>query len=133
MSISEQVKELRELSDGIDEDEIGRYYGLCLETALDNAADTIESLSAKLADMERSAEDCGGWIPCKDRVPTNEECKVEHEFNVTVNANGFKTLTMDFEYETVRGKEVCRWKWLGRLSPWKVIAWRKKPEPYHEP
>ena len=35
MNISEQVKELRELSDGIEEDEIGRYYGLCLKVALD--------------------------------------------------------------------------------------------------
>lgn len=56
MNISEQVKELRELSDGIEEDEIGRYYGLCLKVALDEAADTIEALSAKLAAANEELE-----------------------------------------------------------------------------
>lgn len=54
MSISEQIKELRKMSQqypvNIDIDLFDR--------TLNQAADTIESLSAKLADMERSAEDC---------------------------------------------------------------------------
>lgn len=126
MSISEQINELRELAGGSP-----NYWKV-----LDEAADTIEALSAKLqaANMERSAEDCGRWIT--DRVPTKEECGdsfLGKEFAVTVDANGIKTLAMDFIYETVRGKEVSRWKWMGRISPWKVIAWRELPEPYHEP
>lgn len=50
--ISEQVKELRNIADC--------YYGEISSYAgqISKAADTIESLSAKLADMERSAEDC---------------------------------------------------------------------------
>lgn len=55
MSISEQVKELR------------TYANVSLyarenkaRELLNQAADTIESLSVKLADMERPAEDCGG-------------------------------------------------------------------------
>ncbi len=38
------------------------------------AADTIEVLSAKMADMERSAEDCGGgWIECESgKLPDKE-------------------------------------------------------------
>lgn len=51
MSISEQIKELREVAE--------MYEGLDGGKILSEAADTIESLSAKLADMERSAEDCG--------------------------------------------------------------------------
>lgn len=56
MSISEQVKELRELSESVDEDKIGKYLGLSYGIAFDKAADTIEALSAKLAkaNMERS-------------------------------------------------------------------------------
>lgn len=58
MSISEQVKELRGLAT-----ETRCLYDDDLHDALIYAADTIESLSAKLADMERSVEDCGGgWI-----------------------------------------------------------------------
>lgn len=53
MSISEQVKELREVAE--------MYEGLDGGKILSEAADTIEALSAKLADMERSAEDC--WKP----------------------------------------------------------------------
>lgn len=112
MSISEQVKELREVAE--------MYEGLDGGKILSEAADTIEALSAKLetankelerwhtdkindkiknpfawtstlcchncdhkdeyieeleaADMERSAEDCGGgWIECdKDNLPDKE-------------------------------------------------------------
>lgn len=66
MSISEQVKELRELADG---------YKMAdrplAANTIYHAADTIESLSAKLqaANMERSADCGGGWIPCKERLP----------------------------------------------------------------
>ena len=40
---------------------------------LEQAADTIEALSAKLraANMDKR-EDGGGWILCKDRLPTKE-------------------------------------------------------------
>lgn len=65
MSISEQVNYLRVIS-SIMQDKDWRI-------AIIYAADTIESLSAKLADMERSAEDCGGWIRCKkDNLPDKE-------------------------------------------------------------
>jgi rubrerythrin len=69
MSISEQVKELRENAKNFSEWEYNRFYD-----TISRAADTIESLSAKLADMERSAEDCGGgWIKCdKDNLPDKE-------------------------------------------------------------
>lgn len=116
--MSEQVKELREYSSN------NCDYGARLAK---KAADTIEALSAKLqaVNMENGA----GWIT--DRVPTKEECgNYGRTFNVTVYANGLQTMSMKFEYETVRGKEVCRWRWFDRLSPWEVIAWQPLPEPY---
>ncbi len=63
MNIREQVKELRELA-GILHD--GKRY--VDQEIVCQAADTIETLSAKLKDVERS-EDCGGWILCKDVLP----------------------------------------------------------------
>lgn len=98
-----------------------------IENALSEAADTIEALSVKLqaANMENGS----GWIT--GRTPTKEECgNYGKTFNVTVDANGLQTMSMKFEYETVRGKEVCGWKWFDRLSPWEVIAWKPLPEPY---
>lgn len=120
MSISEQVKELRELAEC--------YYSEIRHHAstITNAADTIEALSAKLQaangelerwhkdhinekiknpfantstlicsncdhkdeyieeleaeaeelkepNMERSAEDCGGWVPCSERMPEENQ------------------------------------------------------------
>lgn len=69
MSISEQVKELRKTAKSL-------YIVGYNEEAKEmyQAADTIESLSAKMADMERPEEDCGGgWIPCdKDNLPDKE-------------------------------------------------------------
>lgn len=69
MSISEQVKELREIAYECYLDDMVE-----LETMLKQAAGTIEALSAKLANMERSAEDCGGgWIECESgKLPEKE-------------------------------------------------------------
>lgn len=128
--ISQQIKEIKACAYA---HEASGDAILGTASILYQAADTIESLSEKLqaANMELAAEDCGGWIT--DRVPTKEECDgYKKEFAVTVDANGIKTMVMDFVYKTVRGKEVSRWKWRDRISPWKVIAWRELPEPYHE-
>ena len=69
--VSEQVKELRAWADSYYKADFGRDG---IVVALCKAADTIESLSAKLADMERSAEDCGGgWIECESgKLPDKE-------------------------------------------------------------
>ena len=71
MSISEQVKELRELANDVWLNS-NEKFGI----KINQAADTIESLSAKLqaANMERSAEDCGGgWIECESgKLPDKE-------------------------------------------------------------
>lgn len=74
MDISAQVKELRELAD-----DMKKYVGLRPKPRiLRESADTIESLSAKLqaANMERSAEDCGGrrsWKNMRGAVIGMEE------------------------------------------------------------
>lgn len=73
----------------------------------------------------------GGWIPCGERLPSKEECgEYGNEFLVTVKATDPTTMDMRYVHTTVRGKDVERWEWQGRISPWNVIAWRPLPEPF---
>ena len=67
--ISGQVHYLRSLAADQTPEALYEVFG-----ALNEAADTIEALSAKLTDMERSAEDCGGgWIECESgKLPDKE-------------------------------------------------------------
>lgn len=57
--INDQVKALRDVA--------GAYKHNGLSLILRQAADTIESLSAKL--QAANMENGGGWIPCEDRLP----------------------------------------------------------------
>ncbi len=142
MSISEQIKELRDKAD------VFERSGCAVDgivKAFREAADTIEFLSAKLADMEQSAEDCGGWIYCGDGKNLPEEHdsmfaklkgtekwdsamfeKISDDVNVTVEfENGErKTKTL----HTVDGK----WNGGQRGVKFKVIAWQPLPEPYRQ-
>lgn len=126
MSISEQVKELRAYSNSSLYAREGKARELLKE-----AADTIESLFAKLQaeNMERSAEDCGGWIPCKERLPENDMC-------VLAQVNGkYKNITFEdaFEFATyIKGEGWTLEEYPDYYNP-NVIAWRKLPEPYHKP
>lgn len=162
MSISEQVKELKELANS--------YYGEIKNhvSTIEKAADTIESLSEKLqaANMERSAdfeaileeikerifivevaefetesvalfddieeimrfhiteksaEDCGGWIPCKEKLP--EE-------------TGFYMVTKKIKETGERFSGKSRFDiekgWNDPLNFVDIVAWQSLPEPYHE-
>lgn len=125
MSISEQVKELREVAE--------MYEGLDGGKILSEAADTIESLSEKLTDMERPAEDCGGgWIPCKERLP-------EDGVDVLVWFEYFRYGEYDRLFQTKGISYTFNGEWSGFVngsSGWnqlRIIAWQPLPEPYHEP
>lgn len=131
MDISEQVKELRELAD-----DMGKYVGLRPKPIiLRQAADTIEALSTKLqaANMERSTEDCGGWIYCGDGNNLPKE-----PFGCVVTAIDTEPTTMA-NFETILPYQVgySGGTWNnsdGEAIPFEVIAWMPAPkEPYHEP
>lgn len=117
--ISEQVKELRKVAENFREWEYNRFYDVISE-----AADTIESLSAKLlaANMERPSEDCDGWIPCKERLP--EE-------------TGFYMVTKKIKETGERFSGKSRFDiekgWNDPLNFVDIVAWRFLLEPYHEP
>ncbi|MDE7323092.1 MAG: DUF551 domain-containing protein [Lachnospiraceae bacterium] len=155
--IIERVKELRRAGD------IRLYTGgICIpemSKLFNQAADTIEALSAKLKakeycdgcpgadiieipcteeckrrhfkaeNMQRSAADCvGGWIPCKDRLPTKEECiKSDCRFIVS---DGNRVHQGIFDYD------INHFVWFncnGTQIDEVSIAWMPLPEPYHEP
>lgn len=129
MDISAQVRILRSLSF-----ECHCQWKEELEFALSDAADTIESLSAKLqaANMERSADNFGEWISCKDRLPENYQDVLVSGDGIVKQAqfinNVFECEDPDFyavlDDEKVTGHEE---------TTFKAIAWQPLPEPYHEP
>lgn len=129
--ISEQVRKIAEQHENLE----------CV-SILQEAADTIESLSAKLqaANMENGS----GWIACEDRLPEERDSmfakfkgtdkwdsamfeKISDEVNVTVEFKDGKRKTMTLH--TCDGK----WRTDMRIVKFKVIAWQPLPEPYHEP
>lgn len=123
MRISEQVKELRNLAEYFQRQNRDYYTA----PALSEAADTIESLSAKLAaaNMERSDRHCGGgWISCEDRLP--EEHKL---YDIT-----FENSVGIHSDSAIYNPYLKRWLWDAdetELVENKVLAWAEKREPYH--
>ena len=130
MSISEQVSRLRYVANGM---EIGSYSENILIDMLNEAADTIESLSDKLqaANMERSA-DCGGWISCEDKLP-------EDGVDVLVWFEYFRYGEYNRLFQTKGISYTYNGQWSGFVngqSGWNqlsIIAWQPMPEDYHEP
>ena len=127
MSISEQVKELRNFGNNRKLDVFGYDE---IHKIMSQSADTIESLSAKLqaANMERSAEDCGGWIYCGDGKNLPEPGR---RYRVTALwKNGdFETRSV---YDLVYGTDGL---WHGEnYIPvfFEIIAWKPLEEPYKE-
>lgn len=98
------------------------------EFALTNQLAMLNNVIEKVKEQPKIGE----WIPCSERLPSKEECsKYREAFIVTVDANGLKTMAMEFEYTTIRGKEIGRWIWYDRVNiPWEVIAWKPLPDPY---
>ena len=149
MSIGEQIKGLRKAAKWFDSACFPEGVKLANE-----AADTIESLSAKLADMERSAEDCGGgWISCKDRLPENDGIYWAIVTLPKPVENGYSFMDTEQWYDSHTLEELCEWEknapkhtGLAKFEngDWKtstkrrftkILAWQPivEPEPYHEP
>lgn len=127
--LSEQVKELRTISSNLS---IGHNMSISLAIEyFREAADTIETLSAKLsaANMERStAYYNDGWIPCSERLPEekiNPITKDFCEYQVTFKIGNIKDIR---HYKFGRG----HW-WNGtEMMDEYVTAWRMHLTPYEE-
>lgn len=119
MSISEQVKDLRIAGGtciGMGKELIARF--------LLEAADTIEALSAKLADMGRSAEDCGGgWILANVK---NDNYICDYRLR---DYYGVILIT----YETLKKKRyvkavLCNYGHIYKKIGGEIIAWQFLPD-----
>ena len=113
--ISKQIDELRAYA----KDRKGE-----LAKPINDAADTIEMLSAKLhaSQMERSSQYYhGGWIPVSEKAHPTKEGK----YLVTDDAGGMATVDIDdFMYcDDGSGMWLCSQN---------VTAWMPLPEPYRE-
>lgn len=143
MSISEQINSqiglLRSLSF-----ECHCQWKEELEFALSDAADTIESLMQKLADMERSAEDCGGgWIYCGDGENIPEESGyylvTYHEWSNGEFLPKFDdTYVKRLHYQ--KNEQFMGWNFSKCVEKRaeddmnrEVLAWQPLPNPYNEP
>lgn len=137
-TISEQIKELRELAAQAKLATFGECTRKIYESALNDAADTIEILSAKLqaANMERSTSYYnGGWILCSDRLPEEN-----HFYNVTI-FDGEDYMVEPAYYAKIGyfGQKNIRPNWwtdctsnaeLIEDEEQTVVAWQPLPEPY---
>lgn len=94
---------------------------------LNQVADTIEFLSAKLAaaNMERSDRYYGGgWILCEDRLP---ECGKRYLVTALWKDGEFVTYSV---YDAVYGSDGMWHTHNYAPVSYKVIAWMPLPEPY---
>lgn len=117
--LSEQVNKIRKVAKCV-------YLATDKEAAddiastLNQAADTIEALSAKLA-----AVNSGGWIAISERLPTKEESiKNDNRF---ILDDGNRRYEGFFDYIE---KRFVRFNCYGMQTDECVIAWREMPEEY---
>lgn len=111
--LSEQIKHLRELSDTA---RSNVYSFEALSQSLNQSADTIEALSAKL--QAANMENGGGWIACEDRLPEESG-----DYLIT-NEDGNSTCA----YYSKNGNWWCGIE-EGCIAFYPV-AWQPLPEPY---
>ena len=114
-----------------------------LAKLINDAADTIELLSAKLhaSQMERSSQYYhDGWIPCEEKMPEEHEWIGTLKFGTTISDEVYVT------FENPKGERFCKHIRFqnGELSNYdkreidicfkgsKPIAWRPLPEPYRK-
>ena len=119
--ISVLVEKLRELEN---DPEIDCYGINELNNVCAQAADTIETLSAKLA-----AVNGGGWISCEDRLP-------EDGVDVLVWFEYFRYGEYNRLFQTKGISYTFNGKWSGFVngsSGWmelRIIAWQPMPEDF---
>lgn len=130
--ISELVKELREFEDLTNPK---LYSPKITQKLLLQAADAIESLSAKLA--KANMENGGGWVACEDRLPEinhfyavtifdGEDCRAEPAYYAKIGYLGMRELKPNWWTDCTSNAEMIE------DGEDKVIAWQPLPEPYQE-
>lgn len=129
--ISEQVKELRENAKWFDSISLPKTMNI-----LSQAADTIETLSAKLAANNNE------WIACEDRLPKEHEdfrdifdpdtlAIIDTEHYMASDLVQITVYEIDKDEYFVCNDCTVDGKWSNFGSEsFKVVAWQPLPEPY---
>ena len=73
----------------------------------------------------------GEWTKTEDELPPEPEMDI-YGVPYLCTVDNKQLVAMYYVKTTVRGKEVIRWEWNGRISIWDVIAWMPFPEAYKE-
>jgi len=63
----------------------------------------------------------GKWIKTSEKLPSAPARLQTHKYLTTVVNN--QVVSMNYVTIKVRGKEITRWEYNGRISPWEIIAW----------
>ena len=80
----------------------------------------------------------GNWVAVSERLPEIPKDGPSYAQEVKVIAcwgdRIENTAEMRYCRRKVRGKEVYRFEWMGKISPWKVNYWMEFPKPpnYHK-
>lgn len=111
--ISEQVKGLRKLGNQ------WKHNDVAGGNLIFEAADTIETLSAKLA---RYSLGYGEWIPCSERLPSESGNYLITVADLRLGHIGEHTVTMADFYAKAK-------KWNSIVD---VYAWMPLPEPWKD-
>ena len=69
----------------------------------------------------------GEWILISEQLPPEPK---EYGDNYITTVNNNQVVVMKYKKTTIRGEEILRWEYMGRISNWNVIAWMPMPEPY---
>lgn len=121
--LSEQKMKLRT--------EFSHETGLIFINNIPAYADWLEK---KLALRQPPVVD--SWVAVSERLPEIPKDVPSYDQRVKVIASwGNKIENMAEMYfcrRIVRGKEVYRFEWMGKISPWKVDYWREFPNPPKE-
>lgn len=131
-TINEQIKELRDLSEGYT---AGGHKDV--GNKLREAADTIETLSAKLAANTEPPDSHyrGGWIAVNDRLPElnrfyivttfdGEDHEVEPAYYAKIGFFGERNIKPNWWSDCTSNAEMIE------EDKKEVIAWRPLPDPY---
>ena len=75
------------------------------------------------------------WIPVSERLPESPIFRAGYLATVfCASWKEKKTMYVEWENVTIRGKAISRWIWDNRLFPkeWEIIAWMPLPKAYKE-
>ena len=109
----------------IDENNLIRYIKGQINPYGKPFTGTAYDFGLKIMSYIENMEEIGEWIPCSERLPgkemdTDEDGLATVETTVILPNGELTTFIDDYMFNT---GEFC--------TPYQVIAWRERPEPYH--